>query len=529
MRKLIFSLSVALLVVSCVSIKKHNETITKLHAPVALHEDIDRGYTQLKRHHPHLYQFTPKKILDFKFDSLKKAIKEPIDSRTFYKQLASVTKYIGQGHLAVTPPRKHYTKKERKALNKTKFDVNNLDFEYLDGKLIVVKARGKDSLLVHSEVLKFNNESAQELIQKYKLLIASDGYNTTLHNRVVGTRFLSYYAKDKGRFDSITLTFKHTDSVFVKQFKRELKEKIAAKNDSIKKDSIKLRKRLTKAEKRTNKIKRKATKKRNQKYGYIASRKEYTRNLNFVGKDSSIALLKIRGFKIGKYKNFYNETFSTLDSLQTKNLIIDLRNNFGGRLDEIDYLYSFLTDKNYIMVNPSEVNSRIPFLKVLTSNTTPLSLKLLAGLLSPGIIIHNLLKTSKDDGKIYYHFKSSKEQEPKPLNFKGDMYVLINGNSFSASSILSTQLQGNKRATFVGEETGGAYNGTVAGISKMYELPNTKVKLKVWLMHIDAPFKTTPAGYGVQPAIEILPTIQDRLNNVDPELQWVLKDIEGEN
>ena len=530
MKNVFLTVVIVLLLASCGSIKKHNTTITKLHSLEALHEDVDKAYTQLKRHHPHLYQFRSKQVLDSKFDSLKRAIKEPMDSRTFYKQLAGVTKYIGQGHLAVTPPYKNYTKKERKALKKTKFDISNLDFEYLDGKLFVLKARGKDSILMGNEVLKFNNELVQELIQKYKPLIASDGYNTTLHNRVVGTRFLNYYTNDKGRFDSIALTFKNVDSTFVKQFKRVPKKKLVTKKDSTKIDSIKVsKKKLTKAEKKTKKIEKKAKEKRNQKYGYIASRKEYTRNLNFVGEDSTIALLKIRGFKRGKFKKFYDETFETLDSLKTKELIIDLRNNFGGRLDEIDYLYSFLTDKSYRMVNPSEVNSRIPFLKVFTSNTTPLTLKLLAGLLSPGIAIHNLLKTSKEDGKIYYHFKSSKEQEPKPLNFKGKMYVLINGNSFSASSILSTQLQGNNRATFVGEETGGAYNGTVAGISKMYELPNTKVKLKVWLMHIDAPFKTTPDGYGIQPAIEILPTIQDRLNKIDPELEWVLKNIKGKN
>ena len=286
---------------------------------------------------------------------------------------------------------------------------------------------------------------------------------------------------------------------------------------------------MTKVEKKEKKIKSKLKIKRNKKYGYIASRKEYTRNLNFVGKDSTTALLKIRGFSRGKYKEFYNESFATLDSLKTKHLIIDLRNNFGGRLNEIAYLYSFLTDKEFKMVNPSEVNSRVPFLKVLGSNTTPFAMKAFVGLLSPFIATHNLFKTSKKDGKIYYHFKSSKEQQPNPLNFRGAIYVLINGNSFSASSILSTQLKGNKRAIFVGEETGGAYNRTVAGINKMYELPNTKVKVKIWLMHIDTPFKTTPDGYGIKPDVQILPTAQDRLNKIDPELQWVLKDIEQKN
>jgi C-terminal processing protease CtpA/Prc len=528
MKRVFPVLIIILILISCGSTKKYNAEITKLHSVEALYEDVDKAYKQLKKHHPHLYQFRSKQTLDYKFDSLKAAIKEPIDSRTFYKQLAGVTKYIGQGHLAVIPPRKLYTKKERKVLKKTKFDISNLDFEYLDGKLLVINARGKDSVLVGSEVLKFNNERTQDLIKKYKPLIASDGFNTTLHNRIVGRRFLGYYSNDKGRFDSLALTLKNIDSIYVKRFKRVSKKKALVKKDSTKTTSIKvLKKKLTKVEKKVKKRKRKEKEKRNIKYGYIASRKEYTRNLNFVGKDSTVALLKIRGFSNGKYKNFYKETFTTLDSLKTKQLVIDLRNNGGGRLDEITYLYSFLTDKNHIMMNPSEVNSRIPFLKVFTSKDKPFIMKFFAGLLSPGIAVHNLIKTSKKEGKIYYHFKSSKEQKPNPLNFKGEIYVLINGKSFSASSILSTQLQGNKRATFVGEETGGAYNGTVAGIYKMYELPNTKVKVKVWFMHIDTPFKTTPDGYGIKPTIEILPTIQDRLNKIDPELQWVLKDIEG--
>jgi len=527
MKKVFPTVIAVLLLFSCGSTKNYNVAITKLHSVEALHEDIDKAYKQLKKHHPHLYQFRSKEVLDYKFDSLKTAIKTPMDSRTFYKHLAGVTKYIGQGHLAINPPYKQYTKKERKARNKTKFDVYNLDFEYLDEKLLIAKARGSDSLLVGNEVLKVNEELAGDLIERYKQLVAPDGYNATLHNRVVGERFLGFYIKDKGRFDSISLTLKNVDSTFIKKFKRVPKKKIITKSDSTKIDSIKLpKKKLTSVEKKAKKKKAKEKAKLNEKYGYVASRKEYTRNLSFIGVDSTVALLKVRAFSNGTYKKFYQETFKTLDSLKTKELVIDLRNNGGGRLSEIAYLYSFLTDKDYVFLNPSEVNSRIPFLKVLTSKEKPFLMKFFVGLFSPGILIHNLMKTTKKDGKIYYRFKPSKEQEPKPLNFKGKIYVLTNGKSFSASSILSTHLKGSNRATFVGEETGGAYNGTVAGIYKMYELPNTKVKVKVWYMHIDAPYKVTPDGYGIKPDVQILPTMQDRLDNIDPELEWVIQDIE---
>lgn len=529
--KLLLTLSILVMLVSCASVEKHNLQITKLHSVEDLHEDIGNVYTQLQRNHPHLYQFTTKETLDFKFDSLKKAIDQPMDSRTFYKQLSTVTKYVGQGHMSLRPPSKRFNRKERKALKKTKFDINNLDFEYLDEKLLIVNARGKDSVLINAEVLKIEDDKPQDLITEYKKRIASDGYNTTFHNRVAGHRFMSYYVLDKGRFDSITLTLKNSDSTFVKRYKRVLKKDTTTiKKDSIKLDSAKINQKkkikLTKAEKKVKKLKRKAERKYNRNYGYIPSRKEYTRNLNFVGKDSSVALLKIRSFSNGRYKDFYEESFKTLDSLKTETLIIDLRNNFGGRLKEITHLYSYLTDENFTMINPSEVNTRFPLLKSVMSNTTSTTMKVIAGILSPVFATVDLFKTHKKDGKLYYKFKYAKEKEPKPLNFKGKIYVLINGNSFSASSLISTQLQGSKRATFVGEETGGAYNGTVAGFYKLYEMPNTKVRARIGLAHIDALYKTTPDGYGVRPDIKILPSYNDRLNNIDPELQWILEDLE---
>ncbi len=536
MKKIICILSIACVLASCASVEKHNLQVTKLHSVEDLHEDIDKVYKQLKRHHPHLYQYTPKATLDFKFDSLKRAIKAPMDSRTFYKQLAMVTKYVGQGHMSVAPPEKQLERKERKKMKTMRFDIDYLSFEYLDNKLFIANALGKDSILINAEILKIEEETSQDLIKKYKRLIASDGYNTTFYNRVVGNRFMRYYSNDKGRFDSLSFTLKNADSTFIKRYKRvPSRDSVQIKKDAIKRDSLreisKTKIKLTKAERKAKKEEVKAKRKYNSKYGFIPTRympdvKIYNRNLNFIGKDSTVALLKIRGFQKGKFEGFYDETFATLDTLKTETLIIDLRDNFGGRLDEIDYLYAFLTDENYTFLNKSDVNSRFPILKSLMSNSNSLGTKVVAGILSPGLATADLLNVSKKEGQLYYKFKPAKEQEPKPLNFKGKIYVLINGNSFSASSVLSSQLDGTNRATFIGEETGGAYNGTVAGLFKIYELPNTKVKARIGLMHMDTKYKMDKDGYGIKPDVEILPTYQDRLNNSDPELEWVLKDIE---
>ena len=252
----------------------------------------------------------------------------------------------------------------------------------------------------------------------------------------------------------------------------------------------------------------------------------YTRNLNFKGNDSSIAIMKIRGFGNGNYKKFYKQSFAKIDSLNTKFLILDLRDNTGGRLDEIDKLYSYLTEENYQLIEKSEVLTRQLYLTSFLSKNNSGFIKITSILLSPIVAVHNLFKSNKKNGKLYYSFSSSKIKKPDPLNFKGVIYVLINGASFSASSILSTNLYANKRATFVGEETGGAYNGTVAGLFKYIELPNSKVKMSIGLAQIEALDKKSPDGYGIKPHVKIIPTIENRLNKHDPELEWVLKDIE---
>lgn len=522
MKKQFLFYVVLIVLVSCGSIKKHNEQITMLHPVEDLRRDVDKVYNQLKKHHPKLYQYTSKEVLDFKFDSLKTSITAPITSREFYKKLAPVVAQIKQGHISVGSVSRRYTKKERKALKKQKFEFYDLEFEYLDNKLWVVGTRGKDSTFIGSEVLKIEDDIAADLVEQYKTRFASDGYNQTLYNRAVSDHFSTFFYKDKGFLDSLKIEFRQKDSVFTKTFRRILKDEKTNKNDSLAKV---IPEKLTKKEKQQNRMAAKRKRKEDRKRGFIAATKEYTRNFNFIGKDSTVAYMKIRGFSNGNYRKFYKESFNKIDALKTEHLILDLRDNGGGRIAEIDYLYSFLTNKKYKLVEDSEVNSRLPYFKYLMSNTTPIVVKVSTVVLSPIIIAQNLIKTKKKDGRIYYNFRFSKEKEPHPLNYKGALYVIINGNSFSASSLLSTHLKANKRAVFIGEETGGAYNGCVAGIYKIHEMPNSKLKIRMGLMQIESSYKQTPDGYGIKPDVEIVPTIEDRNQHKDPELEWILNAI----
>jgi hypothetical protein len=495
---------------SCQSIKQFNETLSQPIPVAKLQSDVDYSYKKLKQLHPKLYWYISKEKLDYKFDSLKKSIQKPMTGLAFYKELSQVTKSIGQGHLGVSPSLKKYSKKEQKWIKKQgKSAFNQFDFEFIDNKLIILKNRSRHDIKENSEVLLINKEKPSELIASFKKRVASDGYNTSFFNRYLGKSFAMFYTLDKGNIqDSIQFLLKleNKDSLLV------------VKRDTFgshsKADKIKLSK---KEQKEKSKF--------NSKYGYNKETKTFTRELRFIEKDCTTALMTIKGFSNGNYYDFYEESFKTISESNTKNLIIDLRNNPGGRLIEIENLYGYLAKEPYVFIDDYEVVSRTSKLHADYFKGGGPVFKFFKILGAPFYYTINYFKVRKEGEKYLFNTRFSKQKPLKSNNFKGKVYVLINGGSFSASSIISSNLKSTKRAVFVGEETGGAYNGTVAAQMPLVQLPYSKVNLRIGLALVSASGKSEMEGRGVFPDVEILPTIEDRKNNIDPELKWVLEDI----
>ncbi len=117
MKKIIVLIAVFVFI-SCNSIKQFNEDISQPIPVAKLQSDIDFSYKKLKQLHPKLYWYISKEKLDYKFDSLKKSIKNPMSGLAFYKELSQVVKSIGQGHLGISPSLEKLSKKEQKLLKK---------------------------------------------------------------------------------------------------------------------------------------------------------------------------------------------------------------------------------------------------------------------------------------------------------------------------------------------------------------------------------------------------------------------------
>lgn len=516
----IFAIGLTSFLGSCTSVKKFNSQIEKPKSPDEIKADIDYVHKKLQKLHPSLYWYISKKDLDYKFDSLKSTIIDPMTSNELYFKLSPIVASVRQGHMRLSPVTKMANRKEYKAINrKGFFPLSQLTYEVIDNRLYITKNLSNDSTIkVGSEIISVNGVKPQDIFTKFNKTYASDGFNTTLTHRYYSWQFPNFFYVYTNQRDSVDLQLKIKDSLATVTLVHGGKKKA----EGVKRDSLT---RPLKVDKRVEKNKAKAKFKKQRLQGYNPQTKAYSKDLTFVGPDSTIALLKINDFSRGNYRKYYQYVFNKIDSVKPKALIVDLRDNPGGRIREISNLYAYLTDTNFIFIDKMEVTSRTNYVLGSISNTTPIFVKALTYTIGLPFLIVRMAKVHKQDGKYFYSISESKFKKPNAKAFKGKLYVLINGGSFSASSIISSNLKGSRRAIFVGEETGGAYNGCVAGSIPLYTLPNTKLRLRLGLAVIKPHYKSDIDGRGIFPDITITPTAEDLLNNNDPEVNWIIEDV----
>ncbi|HSD13624.1 MAG TPA: S41 family peptidase [Flavobacterium sp.] len=511
--KKIFFVSLALcLMAGCNSVGYKNIYPEKVIAEKKLKADVDYTYKKLKKLHPKLYWYISKESLDYKFDSLKSTITKPLSSIEFYTKISPVIASIKQGHTIIFPLPKRLSKKEKKAYSKKGAGpLSQFEFDIQDNKLYMIANKSHDKTIKPgTEVLSINNKNTPELLRNYATRFTGDGFNKTFIKNELSRSFPIYYTLENGLTDSIQYVLKYNDTL---------------KKTVIKRQEIDSLKTADNQRKKKEKAQNKADKDKKNIRGYDPLTETYNRNLRFMEKDSSIAILKIREFSIGNYADFYNESFTKIYLYGTKNLILDLRDNPGGRLDEIAYLYTFLANETFIFMDDSQVVSKTSMLSGEYFRESPFGLKIIKALAIPIYFPYLFFKTHKKEDGNYYFSVETKPQAISPVAFDGSIYVLINGGSISASSLISSNLKGSGRALFVGEETGGAFNGTVAGKMYVSKLPHSKLTIRFGLMLNSSNYETALDGRGIFPDKTIIPTLEDKINGRDPELEWILQQI----
>ena len=85
-------------------------------------------------------------------------------------------------------------------------------------------------------------------------------------------------------------------------------------------------------------------------------------------------------------------------------------------------------------------------------------------------------------------------------------------------------LHNNKKATFIGEETGGAYYGNNSGVFAIVTLPNTKLTVGIPLMA----YYSNVSGYpykdrGILPDHTVKNSVEDVLHKRDVVMEYTLE------
>ncbi len=509
--KKVILLVVLTFLTSCVSVKKHNERRDKPIPAEKLRSDVDFTYHQLQRLHPALYWYISKDSLDHKFDSLKANINSPLKPNDFFQKLAPIIAKVKEGHLRLYPMEKRLTKKEIKFLKHQKGLLSRFNFVVDHDRIFVLDNAEKIANMdVGTEILKIKDIPAKQLLEKYKPFVNSDGLNSTFQKYSMSRRWPAFFTAEYGILDSVKLETKLNNQIKTFYLHREKMTKEEKKKEEQE------NKKLTKSE--TGKTK-----------DYNIITKSFNRDLQFPTKDSTVAYMKIKTFSGTYSRRFYKQSFAKLKKSPAKYLVLDIRDNLGGSLYEINNLYSYLVSEKFQFIEDIQVTSRSSMFHADYFSEFSTITKPLAVIGYPLYAMVTMLSVKQKDDQFYLKNNGIFGiKNPKKNHFEGKIFVLINGSSFSASSIISSKLKGDQRAFLVGEETGGASDGTVAGRYSTQKLKNSRLTLPIGLMLIQPNIKFTNTKKGVIPDKEIVPTLAEILQKKDVQLDWVMQEIKKE-
>ena len=167
-------------------------------------------------------------------------------------------------------------------------------------------------------------------------------------------------------------------------------------------------------------------------------------------------------------RKFFKSSFKVIHKEHIKNLIIDVDQMEEGMLDFLPYL------RNILLIINSNLADSLYTVKPPSEYKKYIQKSFLYG------ILISLVTKKESDGKYHFRYFEKHYNSPKKkYHYDGQVFILIGGNSFSATTLFAGDLKGQKNVTLVGEETGGGYYGNTAWIIPDVTLPNTGLRFRL--------------------------------------------------
>ncbi|MDP4283098.1 MAG: S41 family peptidase [Bacteroidota bacterium] len=486
MRRLPF-LFIVLVLFSCSASKNYNPN--KKYSKEELQQDYSLLRHILEKKHPSLYWYTPKDSMDYYFDQGYKAITDSMTELQFgWKILAPITSVIHCGHTSFS-----MSKGWNKFIKNKRIPSFPLFLKvWKDTMMVTGNLNRNDSAIKPGDfITSINGLKSTDMISLMFDYMAEDGYTENVNYIRLSNSFPYFHRNVFGLYKNYYVDY--TDSNGVE--KSALLPYYAPPSDTVKKE--------TKERKREE---RKMT------------HRQKIENIRSLEYDSSFALMTVNGFSKGHLSHFFRKSFRDLRQQKAEKLIIDLRANGGGDINKSVLLTKFLRNAPFKVADTAYSISK---------NFNPYTGRISSGWLNNIVLLFATHK--KKDGNYHFGYWERHFFRVKRKNhFNGNVYILTNGLTFSASALFCNAVKDQPNIILAGEETGGGWYGNSGIMIPNITLQNTKLKVRLPFFRLVQYHHIATKGIGIMPDIYIGPNWRDILNGVDTKLEVVKKMIEDE-
>jgi C-terminal processing protease CtpA/Prc len=459
-------------------------TIAAELTPAAAQADFDLMRKALEEAHTGLYRYATKAEMDRAFDAQRAKLNRPMTKVEFLAVLAETLAHIRCGHTGLTPD----SETQAAATSARKFPLRMR----IEGRRFVVlfnDTPDDQTIRPGMEITEINGRKPGDILNRIWPTLAADGDIETGKRAAVGRALGRYYWLMVEPTSEFAVKAKDASGKTVTAKLVGVSDAEQAKNQNPVNTAIK------------------------EKLGKFDWSSENL-SLRFL-KDPEIAEIRIRGFNGNTYPKWMEDTFKTLREKGTKTLILDLRGNGGGADMYGAMLVSYLTDKPFRYFDHINVKSISPSFKEHTDWSVKRE-----GQLREDMIVNPaggyLVPPKLHPGVA--------EQPAGKYPFMGKVFVLIDGGTFSTAADFCAVTHHLKRATFIGEETGGGYYGNNSGMQTILTLPNSKARIRLPMYE----YWNAVPGYdgkrrGTRPDHTVETKVANLLRGVDEQLELALK------
>ena len=489
--RILGAILIAIIVLTGCGTAKSSFNPQKKYAPRELQKDYDVFQNVLEESHPGLYWYTPRDSMDYYFNWGKQQIADSLTEPEFKKVLGYVLARMDCGHTTVRSSKK-YSKYLDTVRNEKFFPLSPKLWD--DTTVVAANLNRRDTILKRGTVIEaIDHKSIKEITDTIFKFISSDGRNLTHKFQSVSNRgaFGSLYTNVYGLSSRYAVDYLDTNgtrhSILIPVYDPA--------KDTANRAAIRRFIRPTKKEMKKTGI-------------------QNTRSLR-IDTSNRIAFLDVNSFGKGYHlKKFFKQSFRQIRKDRLLYLVVDVRGNGGGNVTNSTLLSKYMVNNRFKVCDSLYAINRNSRYKKYIDNYFLNRLFMLA------------FTRKKEDGHFHFSYFEKHRFKPKQKNhFDGKTYVLIGGNSFSATTLFVNAVISQDNVTVVGEETGGGSYGNTAWLIPDVKLPETKLQFRLPLFRLVMDKNQPKTGHGIFPEVEVKPTVVAIRRNEDYKLKKVMEMI----